>query len=168
MPEQNWRKKLNILEADGDGHHDHSHVHFDPEQVEAHNLEIQFKYSENRVDIHLGFLKINHHYEVKFCIKDQLGEDVECDHAKIKEVKPTEDGEGHEFLIHYHAHKEKLIQEAFEVRSVENKDKMINLVIHARVLGKLKGTPALKNGIKLLRVEYDEDSDALSDWQGFK
>ena len=41
-------------------------------------------------------------------------------------------------------------------------------VFHARVLGKGKGTPMLKNGIKCLAAIPDPDeSDLNSDWQGF-
>ena len=35
------------------------------------------------------------------------------------------------------------------------------------IVGKGKGTPALKNGIKCYKVDTDEDSDTHSDWQGF-
>lgn len=34
------------------------------------------------------------------------------------------------------------------------------------LLGKGKGTPLLKNGIKCIGVEVDDESEA-SDWQGF-
>jgi hypothetical protein len=30
-----------------------------------------------------------------------------------------------------------------------------------------KGTPALKNGIKCFKVDPEDDSDTMSDWQGF-
>ncbi len=35
------------------------------------------------------------------------------------------------------------------------------------ISGKGKGTPALKNGIRLLGIDVDMDSEAGSDWQGF-
>lgn len=35
------------------------------------------------------------------------------------------------------------------------------------ISGKGKGTPALKNGIKCFKVDPEDDSDAMSDWQGF-
>ena len=33
--------------------------------------------------------------------------------------------------------------------------------------GKGKGTPALRNGIHCNQVDEEEDSDAMTDWQGF-
>lgn len=74
------------------------HVHFAAEQLQEHDLEIQLRYSgTSRIDIHLGFLQVNHHYTVKFRIKDGLGEDVDFDplqslHTKITNVMPTDEG----------------------------------------------------------------------------
>ena len=33
--------------------------------------------------------------------------------------------------------------------------------------GKGKGTPALRNGIHCNQVDTEDDSDAMTDWQGF-
>ena len=42
------------------------------------------------------------------------------------------------------------------------------ILLHARVLGKGKGTPMLKNGVKCLEKFPDPDeTDANTDWQGF-
>ena len=42
------------------------------------------------------------------------------------------------------------------------------ILLHARVLGKGKGTPMLKNGVKCLEKFQDpDDTDANTDWQGF-
>ncbi|KAL5021292.1 hypothetical protein ScPMuIL_000447 [Solemya velum] len=149
------------------------HVHFAAEQVQEHDLEIQLRYSgTSRIDIHLGFLQVNHHYSVKFNIKDDLGEDVDFNplqslHAKIATVIPTDEANGHNVTLDFHAHKEKLMQERLELRSHNNPLEQMSLVLHARVLGKGKGTPALKNGVRCIHVDYDADSDAHSDWQGF-
>lgn len=45
----------------------------------------------------MGFLQYMHTYEIKFIVRDQLGQDLNFDplqnlHAKVKEVKPLEDG----------------------------------------------------------------------------
>ena len=65
--------------------------------MQAHDSEITIKYGENRVDVHLGFLQINRHYEVAFTFQDDLGEDITFDplqnlHARITSYAPTEDG----------------------------------------------------------------------------
>lgn len=82
--------------ATGTGHE--GHVHFAPDQVESHNMEIQVKNIDERtIDIHLGFLKVHHHYELSFCVSDNLGEEVEADplqnvHVTVQQMVPTEDG----------------------------------------------------------------------------
>ncbi|KAK6174499.1 hypothetical protein SNE40_017764 [Patella caerulea] len=154
-------------------HDSEGHVHFSAEQLVEHDLEIIVKQGgEDKLDVHLGFLQFKHLYEVRFCIQDDLGEDLDYDplqnlHVKIEKVQPTEDGTGHEILVNFNAHKEKLLTEFITLKSREDKSRSITLVLHARVLGKGKGTPALKNGIHCTRVEWDEDSD-VSDWQGFQ
>lgn len=155
----------------GTGHE--GHVHFAPDQVESHNMEIQVKNIDERtIDIHLGFLKVHHHYELSFCVSDNLGEEVEADplqnvHVTVQQMVPTEDGEGHSLVLHFYAHKEKLLKEFIFIKSSKDIEKAVKLILHARVLGKGKGTPALKNGIKCFKVDPEDDSDAMSDWQGF-
>jgi len=66
------------------------------DQVEAHDAEIALNYlSGDRVDIHLGFLKINHRYHITFAVKDSLGDKITIDEneniAIFKSV-PTDDG----------------------------------------------------------------------------
>ncbi|ESO90339.1 hypothetical protein LOTGIDRAFT_164258 [Lottia gigantea] len=137
------------IEVDSDllnqeGHHQadsEGHVHFPAEQVQEHDLEIIVKSGgDNQVDVHLGFLQFKHLYEVKFCIKDDLGEDVDYDplqnlHVKIENVQPTEDGTGHEILLNFNAHREKLLTESILLKSRNDKEKYLTLVLHARVLG---------------------------------
>lgn len=61
-------------------------------------MEIQVKnINDDTIDIHLGFLKVHHYYEVSFCVQDKLGEDVETDplqnvHVTIQQTTPTETG----------------------------------------------------------------------------
>ncbi|WAR22059.1 CT027-like protein [Mya arenaria] len=146
-------------------------VHFQPVEVQAHDSEITLKYSEKRIDVHLGFLQINRHYTVTFVMQDDLGEDLTFDplqnlHARVTKYEPTEDGLGHQLEMDFHAHREKLIQERVSVKSITGNGNYRDIVLHARVLGKGKGTPALRNGIKCSQVDDDNDSD-VTDWQGF-
>ena len=70
----------------------------DPHQLQEHDSAIVIRTQmHNVLQVHLGFLQINHHYEIQFSVKDDLGEDLEADplqnlHAKVMEVMPTEDG----------------------------------------------------------------------------
>ena len=78
-------------------------MRFEAVQLKAHESEITLKYSESRIDVHLGFLQINRHYIVTFVIQDDLGEDLTFDplqnlHARIINYEPTEDGMTSKFL----------------------------------------------------------------------
>ena len=64
--------------------------------------------------------------------------------------------------------KEKLHKEKFYIVSSEEKSTCCQLTLNCRVLGKGKGTPLLKNGVRMIEVLDDPDeSDINSDWQGF-
>ena len=84
--------------------HSETKVRFEAVQLAAHESEITLKYSGNRIDVHLGFLQINRHYNVTFVIQDDLGEDLIFDplqnlHARIIDYEPTEDGMTNTSLI---------------------------------------------------------------------
>lgn len=154
-----------------EGTHSETRVRFEAVQLQAHESEITLKYNGNRIDVHLGFLQVNRHYNVTFVMQDDLGEDLTFDplqnlHARIIDYAPSEDGTGHKLVIEFHAHREKLLQERVTVKS-QDSTKYRELHLHARVLGKGKGTPALRNGIHCCQVDDEDDSDAQTDWQGF-
>lgn len=72
-----------------------------------------------------------------------------------------------ELKIDYFAHKERLLKETLIcVFANADKKQQLKLVISARVLGRGKGTPMLRNGIHCTGIEIDDESDA-SDWAGF-
>ena len=77
--------------------HDH-HVHFDVNQSTQVSSEIVVKSeSKNGIAVHLGFLQLNHVYDVTFPLKDDLNEDLYCDplqnlYVKVTQVMPSEDG----------------------------------------------------------------------------
>jgi len=55
-------------------------VHFSEDVVETHNAEIALEYATgDRVDIHLGFLKLDHRYRITFTVKDSLGDKIAAD-----------------------------------------------------------------------------------------
>ena len=74
-------------------------MHFPAEQLDKHDSEIVIRpETESRLAVHLGFLQILHHYEIRFSVKDKLAEDLEANplqnlHCKIVDVRPSEDGE---------------------------------------------------------------------------
>ena len=71
-------------------------MHFSADVVETQNAEISLSYvSRDRVDIHLGFLKLDHRYRITFTVKDNLGDKVTADkneNIAVYEAVPNEEG----------------------------------------------------------------------------
>jgi hypothetical protein len=68
-------------------------------------------------------------------------------------------------MLHLDGHKEGLLQGKFTLKN-EAKDEEFHIALKARVLGPKKGTPMLKENIKCIAIEKDDERDD-SDWQGF-
>lgn len=81
-------------------------------------------------------------------------------HCRITEFSGLKQDE-HEFYemkIEFFAYKEKLLRETLTiVNNDEERKEILKLIISARVLGKGKGTPALRNGIHCIGVEKGDD-----------
>lgn len=60
--------------------------------------------------------------------------------------------------VEYFAHKEKLLREELKLVNAYNSVELLRLIVSARVLGKGKGTPMLRNGIHCLGYESDGES----------
>lgn len=141
-------------------------VHFPDDQVLQHDSKIVLErgLSDDELNAHLGFLQINHCYEVKFEIEDSLGEVVTWDSSKatcavMLAAKPSSGAEGrrgHKLVLHFQSPKEKLITE--EITLVNSKrDKQLTLFLHARILGNDKGTPVLREGIHCIKKNDPDD-----------
>jgi Domain of unknown function (DUF4517) len=68
--------------------------------------------------------------------------------------------------VEFFAHKEKLLKEELKLTSPTDPAHKYKLTFQARVLGRGKGTPMLRNGIHCIEIVADDESDA-SDWHGF-
>jgi hypothetical protein len=162
------------------------------------------KGQHGKINIHLGFLQVKHRYRIELNIPAEFLADYiqkshklvlkvdEADvpniHCKLLSFKgdQTEQSQFYEAEIEFFAHKEKLLKE--ELKLLTSDEKPVRFVFSARVLGRGKGTPMLKNGVHLLGIEDDEESGKLynflqvrhsilfdfiilstdaSDWQGF-
>lgn len=168
------------------------HVHFDAAVIndELHDNTVIYQISGEgkQLTVHLGFLQIKHRYRLELNIPvnalAEAGFDVGSNKSFIVEEKaipnincklltfPTiiltdRDGKQHYTVeVEFFAHKEKLLKEHLEVCGSEDHDRKLHLTFVARVLGRGKGTPMLRDGIHLISVEDNEESE-LSDWQGF-
>jgi len=137
---------------------------------------------QNLYAVSLGFLKHNHKYKISFHVEDPfLGCDFDYDplqslyvHVDNVEVCGSDSANGHKFIMTLTASKEKLMRETLAFAVVAPKhvlatfqcEPVLKLQLNARVLGRDKGTPALKEGIRSVGVDLDDDSEQ-SDWQGF-
>lgn len=145
---------------------------------------------QNIVTIHLGFLQIQHRYKLALqlplalCVATQkLATDSKAAPVAIKLEQPeTNNGmpslwcklleysneldaksSGEpvlDMVVEFMAHKEKFLKE--EMRLLLNDGDELTIVFTARVLGKGKGTPMLRNGVQSVSVELDDDDEGTS------
>lgn len=150
-------------------------MHFDDFESDHENPTIQ-KGPGGKIHVHLGFLQVKHRYRIELNIPQQIlesfchekhklilkvGDDeksVPNIHCKLLSFKgkSTEQSHFYEAEFEFFAHKEKLLKE--EIKLITNDEQVVNMMFHARVLGRGKGTPMLKNGIHLLGIEDDDES----------
>lgn len=147
-----------------DGHH----VHF-PEDISA-NTEIQIQMKGDSIaNVHLGFLQHRHKYEIQlnipiFPASTSLTPIINTPFIAVGNVNSPGDGKAHEVTLELDAHKGGLLRDKFVLKNEAGEEFVI--VIHARVLGSHTGKPMLKEGIRCIYHEKDEEEDH-SDWQGF-
>lgn len=135
--------------------------------------------------IHLGFLQIRHRYKLALqlpldrCVATQnlvsegpvtiTLEQPESSNGvlwcKLLEYNNALDAKSSgepvlDLVVEFMAHKEKFLKE--EMRLTLNGQDELTIIFTARVLGKGKGTPMLRNGIQSVSVEMDEDEDGTS------
>lgn len=84
-------------------------------------------------------------------------------HSDAATAKNSDKIDYHYLKVEYFAHKEKLLREELKLINAMNSEELLKLVITARVLGKGKGTPMLRNGIHCIGFEGDEESSEASD-----
>lgn len=162
------------------------HVHFDQTTLKDDDFEADSscvtyqQVGENIVDVHLGFLQHNHRYLIELHLPadlfkcqpnvpinlvadNNIAPNVHCKLAdRITElVNETAEKSNEKFFVikvEYFAHKEKLLREELKLVNTNNLEELIKLIVTARVLGKGKGTPMLRNGIHCLGYESDGES----------
>ena len=133
--------------------------------------------------VNLGFLKHNHKYQISFVVANRFGAvDLTCVddplqqslHFRIADIERCADASGHKITAAMTAAKEKLMREKVTLTVIHDgadgapSTGILKLEVNARVLGKDKGTPALKSGVKSVGIDRDLDDDSeQSDWQGF-
>ncbi|XP_031637388.1 UPF0687 protein C20orf27 homolog [Contarinia nasturtii] len=164
------------------------HVHFDQTTLKEEDFETESssvtyqQVGKNIVDVHLGFLQHNHRYLIELHLPANLFKcqpnvpinlvadnnitpNVHCKLAADRVTELLSDSETEKFFVikvEYFAHKEKLLREELKLVNANNLEELLKLFVSARVLGKGKGTPMLRNGIHCLGYEATGESDGES------
>lgn len=149
--------------------------------------------AKNVVSIHLGFLQVNHKYKlglqlpVDMCASikrlAERGEAIKLaqqtddsavaaaavntNNCKLIEYHKDEKSNGLlvlDLCVEFLAYKEKFLRE--ELQLLLNDTDAVTFIITARVLGKGKGTPLLRNGIQTLSIDVDDNEAAASSDEG--
>lgn len=81
-------------------------------------------------------------------------------HVSHGNEKPTKH---YVIKVEYFAYREKLLREELKLINANNSVELLKLVVTARVLGKGKGTPMLRNGIHCIGAEPDDESEMSED-----
>ncbi|KAF2352197.1 hypothetical protein FHG87_017048 [Trinorchestia longiramus] len=150
------------------------HVKFlvDPEEIERHSTINVVCVDDKNYQAHIGFLQLNHRYQVKFPLRLQssaanfkalLQPSLAVKSFEVEVSSQCEE----ELLVTLEllAYKTKLLREKLVLVRADQSDR-ITITFSARVLGPGQGTPSLLNGVKQISVELVGDSE-VSDWQGF-
>eukprot|EP00088_Acartia_fossae_P023580 TRINITY_DN24582_c0_g1_i1.p1 TRINITY_DN24582_c0_g1~~TRINITY_DN24582_c0_g1_i1.p1 ORF type:complete len:173 (-),score=34.62 TRINITY_DN24582_c0_g1_i1:114-632(-) len=156
-------------------HHEDHHVHFSTESDEMkENSIVVRKRGETSFEVQLGFLQVNHTYEV--CVdlsSSDLDPSLDLEsygqkevpvpvHVKFLDLRKGESGASLTFV--FKALHDKVTKEKMFLASKEEDELQFEIV--ARVLGKGKGTPLLRSGIHCISVEPSDETED-TDWKGF-
>lgn len=143
-------------------------VHFteDCDTFSDHSAISVQQVDDGKYTVHLGFLKLQHRYEVRFPVDVPLENVIQNPpHLYVKLLEVISDRECNEIRVEFFAYKEKLLKEFLVLDDVKT-HQTFTFVMNARILGKDKGTPSLKTGIRCIGCELEDESEA-SDWHGF-
>lgn len=132
----------------------------------------------NLFEAHVGFLQFLHHYEIAFdfdydstCgLLSALQQETPELNARITsvqcEVKPDSPTTTCHLIVALYARKERILKAKLQLQSDGSRADILTITVVARVLGRGKGTPSLRSGIKCVGRDEECDSEQ-SDWQGF-
>lgn len=153
----------------GDKEH---HVHFSGSigLGKDNNIMIQPQ-RHGQIDAHLGFLQLHHRYHLEFSIPWNL-----CTHKDRGGTAPAiiagnhnpnchiidlaQEKEGLRLKVELLAYKEKVLREEVQLMCCKA-GTPLHVQLNARVLGKDKGTPMLRNGIRSVAVERSNEDEVL-------
>lgn len=160
------------------------------DEFETENSVTYQKSGDHSIIVHLGFLQVHHRYHIDLRLPaawftssaepllvpaSKEDTNVHCRlvdfHYSEETVPPAKDSKDtapqlrpyYNIKVEYFAHDDKLLKEGLKLVNANNLEEIVKLIITARVLGKGKGTPMLRNGIHCIGSEVKDtgaDSDA--------
>lgn len=171
-------------------HFDSNALNEDPEEESGGIRYILTDPKKNIVTIHLGFMQIQHRYNLDIhlpldlCAATQQLASSEAPVAiKLEQCEPAKgtlnlwcklleynneldakSSPAVDFVVEFMAYKEKFLREEMRLR-LNDADEM-TIVFTARVLGKGMGTPLLRTGVQSVSVEVDDADGTSSDATG--
>ncbi|XP_076060644.1 adipose-secreted signaling protein [Oratosquilla oratoria] len=160
---------LVLMEVGDKGSHHHVHFSEDTDQMGNTLITVEGK-GPDKYEAHVGFLQINHRYSITITLPfSNASEGYQVKEStnlfcRVTELNTIDSGHL-EVSFEFLAYKERLLREKLFLISPEGVE--ICIVVLARVLGKGKGTPMLRDGIKCTGVQMEDESEA-SDWQGYE
>ncbi|PAA55807.1 hypothetical protein BOX15_Mlig016381g1, partial [Macrostomum lignano] len=142
-------------------------VHFNPDHLLNHTDDITIERGTDgeSIDIQLGFLQVGHVYEIILpALHHQLGQNpVSNSRSQVKLLSCCNGSDGDQFVFQLFAQTEGLMLATVLLKS-STTDQMLIVRFHGRVLGKLMGTPGLKNGVRSVAIrEPDAAVEEASD-----
>ena len=160
---------------------EYPHVHFQEDSNELKSNEIVVKRkSGNKLEIQLGFLQINHVYEInvsmgrtlfpqncEICNFTQLDDPVPNINCRVTNISENEEQTTIRLSIRFSAVKEKLAREKFSLVDTGDRGIRVDIEAVARVLGKGKGTPMLREGVTCVKTLTHLDTETETDWLDF-
>ncbi|XP_034945037.1 uncharacterized protein [Chelonus insularis] len=144
------------------------HVHFSGGSgLGFNNIMIQPQ-RHGHLEAHLGFLQRHHRYHIEFsvpwnrCIHGDNKTEVPAivvdntnPNCRVNDVHQERDDLRIKLeLLAY----QEFLKERIQLKCCES-GTSLNITLKARVLSKDKGTPVLRNGIRSIRVEADDEDD---------
>ncbi|XP_058797484.1 adipose-secreted signaling protein [Phymastichus coffea] len=144
------------------------YVHFSSASGAGYNNIVVQPLRHGHLNVHLGFLQIHHRYHVEFtvpwnvCLVHPEG-NPKGPAVMVGEPNPncrvfdfSLDRDDLRMKVELAVHKERFLKEPFQITCCDE-GAPLTIYLNARVFGKDQGTPILRNGIRSIAIEEEDD-----------
>lgn len=133
------------------------------------NVEKQISFQKvgpKDILVHLGFLQIDHRYKITFCIPKStldipnlIPDANKCRSIEYSIIEFIEGMNEYKFILDFKAICEHIVEEVITLSNLDN-FKDIRIILRATIIGKGKGTPMVRKGVKSVEVMEHSESDS--------